>query len=90
VVVVTAVVLVVLMAAIASMGRTSVDRVRAQTAADAAALASLDGGRVAAQRLVAVHGASIVSWKRGPGAFEVTVVVRLGDVTATARATDAP
>ena len=41
---VAAVLLVVFLAATASMGAAVLDRTRAQTAADAAALASLDGG----------------------------------------------
>ena len=86
-VVVTAVLLVVMLLAIATMGRITVDRTRAQTAADAAALAGLDGGPFAASRLAARHGAQVIAWsERGD---VVTVTVRLGDTTATARATDA-
>lgn len=87
---VSAALLVVFMTALATMGRTSVERTRAQTAADAAALGSLDGGRGAAASLASEHGATVVSWSEGPGPHDVTVTVRLGDVTATARATDAP
>ena len=90
VITVAAVLLVSIVLALATMGRTAVDRTRAQTAADAAALASLDGGRPVADRLAEDHGATVVSWNRGPGPFEVTVTVRLGDTTATARATNAP
>ena len=90
VVAVTAVLLVSIVVAVAALGRASIDRARAQTAADAAALASLDGGRSAADSLAHRHGASVVSWFRGPGVAEVTVVVRLGDTTATARASNAP
>ncbi len=90
VIVVAAVLLVVFVTAIGVMGRITLDRTRAQTAADAAALASLDGGRPAAEDLAERHGASVVSWVRGPGVFEVTVVVRLGQSSATARATNAP
>jgi hypothetical protein len=36
------------------------------------------------------HGAVLVTWSDGPGPHEVTVVVRVGDSTATARASDAP
>jgi hypothetical protein len=75
---------------LASMGRTTIDRTRAQTAADAAALASLDGGRRAAVNLAGHHEAVVISWSRGPGVGEVSVVVRLGEVTATARASNAP
>ncbi len=90
VVVVSAVLLVALMAAIATMGRTSIDRTRAQTAADAAALASVDGDRDAADRLAQAHGATVIEWSSGPGPYEVTVKVHLGDVTAIARASNAP
>lgn len=80
----------VLAAALADFGAAVQQRARAQTAADAAALASLDGGRWAAERFAARHGAAVVTWHRGPGPFEVTVVVRLGDATATARASNRP
>mgnify|MGYP001573263906 CR=1 len=59
---------------------------RAQTPADAA-LASLDGGAAAAHNFAARHEATVVS---GPGNDEVTVRVRLGEGTATGRASDAP
>ena len=65
-----------------------VERTRAQTAADAVALVSLDGGRAAAQRMAGRHGATIQSWSSGP--HVVTVVVVLGDATATARASNEP
>lgn len=81
-----AVLLVAIALAVGSMGSHAVDRTRAQTAADAAALASLDGGRSAAERLAADHGAVVVDWHRGPGPRTVTVTVRIGDTTATARA----
>ncbi len=87
---VAAVLLVVLLIALGAMGRTALDRTRAQTAADAAALASLDGGRLAAADLAQRHGASVVVWSVGPGPFEVTVTVRVGHTTATARASAAP
>jgi Flp pilus assembly protein TadG len=86
--VVVAVLLVTLSLAVAAMGRTTLDRTRAQTAADAAALAALDGGAAAAGDLAARHGAEVVAWS--VDGDEVTVTVRIGDVTATARATDAP
>ena len=76
--------------ALADFGGAVVERTRAQTAADAAALASLDGGYQAAVSLAAANGGVIVSWSRGPGVDEVTVTVQVGDSTATARASDAP
>lgn len=79
-----------LLAALVDFGGIAQDRARAQTAADAAALASLDGGRVVASDFAQRHGGVIVSWVAGPGEHEVTVVVRVGDSTATARASNAP
>ncbi len=79
-----------LMSALGAIGSTLRDRARAQAAADAAALASLDGGRPAAVALASANGAALLSWASGPGIGEVTVVVRVDDVTATARATDVP
>ncbi len=79
-----------LAAALANFGAAVGERTRAQTAADAAALASLDGGRSAASQLAVANGATVVSWSRGPGSDQVTVTVRVGDSHATARATNAP
>lgn len=79
-----------LTAALVDFGSIAHDRVRAQTAADAAALASLEGGRTAARRFASLHDASLVSWSRGPGEHDVTVMVRVGESTATARASNAP
>jgi hypothetical protein len=90
VVVVTATLFVVVMAALVTVGTRVVDRGRAQTAADAAALASLNGGRAAAVDLARRHGGTVVSWERGPSSDQVTVVVTVGRARATAAATDAP
>ena len=79
-----------LMSALVEFGAVTQQRARAQTAADAAALASLDGGVSAAATYAERHGATVVSWSQGPESHQVTVVVRLGDTTATARATNAP
>jgi hypothetical protein len=62
-----------------------VDAGRARTAADAAALAGVEGGRGAAARLAAANGGSLVSWSQQGDA--VTVTVRVGDAVATAGAT---
>jgi hypothetical protein len=78
--------------ALSTMGSALVDRTRAQTAADAVALASLVGGRTSGVALADRHGAAVVSWASfddGDGR-SVEVVIRLGDATATARATDRP
>jgi Flp pilus assembly protein TadG len=79
-----------LAAATVGFGGHLIDRSRAQTAADAAALASLTGGGAAARSFAERHGGSLVAFIRGPGVGEVTVVVRVGNSTATAAATDAP
>jgi hypothetical protein len=72
----------------------SIERTRAQTAADAVALAAVEGGRMAAERLARRHGAEIDTWIREPApdgvSTAVTVVVVLGDATATARASNEP
>jgi hypothetical protein len=71
-------------------GGQMIERTRAQTAADAAALAALEGGRVAAGALAQRHGAELVAYMPSPEYWQVTVVVRVGDATATAAASDAP
>ena len=88
VVAVAAVLLTAVLLALVDLGGTVIDRTRAQTAADAAALAGLDQGRAGANRLASRHGATVVAWD--DAGEVVTVTVRLGDVTATARATNAP
>ena len=90
VVVVATVLLAATLSGLAALGRTAADRAHAQTAADAAALAALDGGRSAAADVAARNGAVLVSWRRGPGEDEVTVTVSVDGVTASARASDAP
>jgi hypothetical protein len=89
-----ATVLVVLGVAVASMSAliphlvAIVDRQRAQNAADAAALAGVEGGREASERLAASNGGVVIAWHRS--AAEVTVTVRVDDQVAEARATNAP
>ncbi len=65
-----------------------IDRQRARTAADAAALAGTTGGRALASELASANGAVLIRWSESGDT--VTVTVRVGDRTATARATDAP
>lgn len=65
-----------------------VDRTRAQTAADAAALAGTTGGRDAAARLAAANGGSLVSYQADGDV--VLVIVDVHGQRATARATDGP
>jgi hypothetical protein len=75
--------------AVSTVGRRVVDRSRAQSVADGAALASVDGGRGAAERLASMGHGVVVSWVR-VDADTVVVTVRVGDGTATARASSAP
>lgn len=81
---------VVVTVAVAELGGNVVDAGRARTAADAAALAGVEGGESAAQRLAAENGATLVSFASSgpPDAVTVTVTVRVGRVTATAAASN--
>jgi amino acid transporter len=81
---------VVLAVALVDVGGRMIDRTRAQTAADAAALGSISGGRGTAAALAERHGATLIAFEREPGDRRVTVVVRLGTVTARAAASDLP
>jgi 2-keto-4-pentenoate hydratase len=71
-----------------SLGTRLADREQARTAADAAALAGVRGGRPASSTLAERNGGVLVSWSTDGTA--VTVTVRVGDETAIARATDGP
>jgi len=76
--------------ALAGVASDAVDAARARTAADAAALAGVTGGRAAAEQLAASNGGSVVSWteRAGTGGIrELVVSVRVGDATAQAAAT---
>ena len=76
--------------AIASLGRSIVDAGRARTAADAAALAGVEGGQDGSARLAAEHGATLLTWSSSgpPDALTVTVTVRVGRARATAAASN--
>ncbi|HEY5662480.1 MAG TPA: hypothetical protein VIS05_00435 [Ilumatobacter sp.] len=65
-----------------------IDHQRARSAADAAALAGVTGGRPAAAALAAANGAELVGWSRD--GHRVIVEVRVGGQRVTARATDEP
>ncbi|MCU1375181.1 MAG: hypothetical protein JWO68_2467 [Actinomycetia bacterium] len=67
------------------MGGVATAKAQAQTAADAAALAAAADGPSAAGPMARANGAEVVRVE--PDGDEVTVVVRLGQVTAAARAT---
>lgn len=79
---------VAVLGALVSFGGHVTDRTRAQSAADAAALAGVTGGVGVATGLAERHGATLVSFV--DHGDRVTVTVRLDDSTATASATDAP
>jgi Flp pilus assembly protein TadG len=79
--------------AVGGLGATLRDRQQAQNAADAAALAGVEGGRDAADELARENGAVLVGFDRAPasgGSWTVLVTVRVGAVTARARATNGP
>lgn len=65
-----------------------VHRQQAQSAADAAALAGVTGGRAASASLAAANDGVLVSWSRDGRA--VTVTVTVDDQRASAKATDEP
>ncbi|MCU1361286.1 MAG: hypothetical protein JWN99_2575 [Ilumatobacteraceae bacterium] len=73
---------------VARVGAVVLQRQRAQTAADAAALAGLHDGAAGAARLASANGAALVSFEQQ--GTVVTVVVSVGPVRARARASDGP
>jgi hypothetical protein len=72
----------------ARIGAAMVQRQRAQVAADAAALAGVEGGRDAAARLAAINGGQLIQLDRA--GWIVTVVVTVGDASAQASASNGP
>jgi hypothetical protein len=83
-----AAVLAVLAVAIARFGAGLHDAARARTAADAAALAGVEGGRSDAAALAAANGGVLESFRREGD--DVVVVVQVGRARASARATNGP
>ena len=78
----------VMVSAFGTLGARVADAARARTAADAAALAGVMGGRDEAQRLAAANGGVIESFEvMGP---DVIVRVRFRSAHASARATLSP
>lgn len=75
-------------AGLARLGGGMVDASRARAAADAAALAAVDGGTSAAARLAELNGARLVSVSHIGD--DVVVVVEVEGATATARASASP
>lgn len=63
-------------------------RQRAQTAADAAALAGVTSGRAGSVRLAAANDATLVAWRTV--GRDVVVTVEVDGHRASARATDGP
>ncbi len=63
-------------------------REQARSAADAAALAGVTGGRSAAAAIASANDAELVTWSSN--GRHVTVGVRVGGQVVNARATDAP
>jgi hypothetical protein len=76
---------VTLTVAVARLAGDLADAARARTAADAAALAAVYGGRAAAAELAARHDGTLIEWFRV--GRDVVVTVRFGHAVATARAT---
>jgi hypothetical protein len=75
-------------AGLAALSRDLIDVSRARSAADAAALASVEAGPAAAIELATANGATLVSWAQVGS--DVVVEVRVGDAVARARATNVP
>ena len=65
-----------------------IDRQQARSAADASALAGVNGGMTASSELASANGAALVAWSRH--GRQVTVRVQVGAQVAVARATDEP
>ena len=80
----TGAVLTAMVARIAELG----DRQQAQTAADAAALAGVTGGRVGSARLAAANDGILVAWRLVGD--DVIVTVEVAGHRASARATNGP
>ena len=79
---------VALMAGAVHLGVRLVALERASTAADAAALAGLEGGREAAVMIAVRNGASLIGFTAIGD--DVVATVRVGDAVGEARATRAP
>lgn len=77
-----------LLLALARFGGAVNDAARARTAADAAALAGVHGGRAEAADLARANGGVLTRFDAI--GHDVVVAVVVGEATATARATDAP
>ena len=78
--------------AVAGLALRSAHHGRAQTAADAAALAGASAGEASANRIAEMNGARIIFYSELPGAdgLSVTVQVSVDGEAATARASTEP
>ncbi len=78
--------------AVASVGSRMAQRSSAQSAADAAALAGVDGGYAAASEFASRNAAVLVAFDvvTTTSGRTVAVTVRIGDEQATATASDVP
>ena len=76
--------------AVGLLGAVVIDRTRARTAADAAALAGVHGGRAQAEAVAAANGGRVRRYVEAGGDVEVTVQVGRAQATARARAGRAP
>jgi hypothetical protein len=72
----------------AAVGRTVIDRTRARTAADAAALAGVTGGTAAARQVAVANGGDLEDLRVDGPTIEARV--RVGTARATSRAAPAP
>jgi len=88
VVVVVAALCAVVVAGLAMVGSDALDAARAQTVADAGALAGSVAGRGGAERVVAEGNGTILSARSS--SYEFDIVVRVGEATAAARARREP
>jgi hypothetical protein len=78
--------------AMISVGKHLTQRGSAQTAADAAALAGVDGGQAAAAEVAGRNDAVLLSFERRAGGdgYVVIVAVSVGDEQAVAQASSEP
>lgn len=88
VVVVVAALCAVVVAGLSMVGRAALEAARAQTVADAGALAGSVAGRSGAERVVGEGSGTIVS--ATSSSYEFDIVVRVGEAAAAARARSQP
>ena len=89
-VIVTVVLIMALAWGAVSLAVRAAHRGRAQTAADAAAIAGVRGGSAEAARAATVNGAALIDFSSVGDPITVRVTVSVGGDTATATASNAP